>query len=120
MQNLRIKDGESYEGGFLNGNYHGKGKYTWFDGETYEGDFINDVRTGKGKFTWPNGKTYIGDFINDEQTGKGIITWSVGSSNSGEFINGQLKSNSSSSLSDSLVNNQQPSERKNKYNIYRV
>ena len=40
-------DGE-YDGEWLNGLFHGKGKHSFSDGETYEGDYVNGKRQGKG------------------------------------------------------------------------
>ena len=33
-----------YVGGWNNGQYHGKGKFTWSDGSSYEGDYVNGIK----------------------------------------------------------------------------
>ena len=35
-----------YEGDFVNGEKHGKGKLVTFDGDVYEGDWTHDKRHG--------------------------------------------------------------------------
>ena len=41
---MKYKNGEIYEGGFMNGKKHGFGIYTWKDGSTYEGWYANDKK----------------------------------------------------------------------------
>jgi hypothetical protein len=41
-----------YEGDFVNGKCHGKGKKTFANGDVYEGDWANAAMHGKGKYTW--------------------------------------------------------------------
>ena len=48
--------GNSYEGGFVNGKMEGKGKYTFKSGNT-EGDFIDGKKHGRGYlYKWWNMK----------------------------------------------------------------
>ncbi len=37
-----FSDGRIYEGDFLQGKKHGKGRYFWPNGQVYEGEFKND------------------------------------------------------------------------------
>jgi hypothetical protein len=37
-----MANGDVYTGNFVNGKFHGKGKYTFADGTVYEGDFARD------------------------------------------------------------------------------
>ncbi|XP_061540142.1 ankyrin repeat and MYND domain-containing protein 1-like [Phycodurus eques] len=55
-------DGSKYEGDFVNGLKHGKGRYTWKSGEFYEGSFYKDYRHGDGMYCWPTGNKFIGKF----------------------------------------------------------
>lgn len=82
--------GDIYEGDFVNGHFHGKGKYTWTSGAYYEGDFIDGHRTGKGKYVWTNGNVYEGDFVNGAQTGQGTYTYKSGDVYTGGFLNNQF------------------------------
>nr|XP_061831490.1 ankyrin repeat and MYND domain-containing protein 1-like isoform X1 [Nerophis lumbriciformis] len=64
-------DGSKYEGEFVNGLKHGKGKYTWKSGEFYEGSFYKDYRHGDGVYCWPSGHTFIGKFYLNWREGYG-------------------------------------------------
>jgi hypothetical protein len=79
-------DGEIYEGYFANGKRHGKGKEIYKDGSVYEGELFEDNRQGKGTFTIGDWK-YVGDFKNHVREGKGILYYPNGSIYDGEFRN---------------------------------
>ncbi|XP_056270526.1 ankyrin repeat and MYND domain-containing protein 1 isoform X3 [Pseudoliparis swirei] len=64
-------DGSTYEGGFVNGYKHGKGRYTWSNGEFYEGSFYKDYRHGGGLYCWPTGHTFTGKFYLNRKEGYG-------------------------------------------------
>ena len=49
---------------------NGKGRYVWKNGNRYEGDFINDKKEGKGIYFYANGDKYDGEFRDDKQNGK--------------------------------------------------
>ena len=42
----------SYDGEFVRGLYHGRGKLVYFVGDNYEGDFFKGKRQGKGILTF--------------------------------------------------------------------
>ena len=42
-------DGDIYDGEWKDGNFNGKGKYTYADGIIYEGEWKDDKKDGKGK-----------------------------------------------------------------------
>ena len=104
------KNGEIYEGKFVNNILNGKGKYKY--GNTlYIGDFVNYDRHGKGELFTENyhyigdfdtnrfhGKgrieiydkgIYEGDFKNDEMTGYGIFKYDNGEFYEGNFVEGK-------------------------------
>lgn len=84
------KMGTTYEGNFVNGEYHGKGKLVWKSDAIYEGDFVNGQRTGKGVITMSNGDRYEGDFVDGKITGKGKYTWKkTGNTYEGDFVDGK-------------------------------
>ncbi|CAD8195069.1 unnamed protein product [Paramecium pentaurelia] len=71
-----FNDYESYEGDFVLGYMHGKGKKTYSDSSEYEGDWKKNKREGQGRYTLQKqGKktiTYEGQFQNDFQHGKDV------------------------------------------------
>ncbi|XP_061884567.1 ankyrin repeat and MYND domain-containing protein 1-like isoform X2 [Entelurus aequoreus] len=63
--------GATYEGDFVSGLKHGKGRYTWRSGEFYEGSFYKDYRHGDGVYSWPSGHTFTGKFYLNWREGYG-------------------------------------------------
>ena len=59
-------DGESYEGGFVNGKEHGHGKYTWVDGRFDLGPWVNSAMHGYHTLTFPNGEVKKIEYKNGE------------------------------------------------------
>jgi len=57
----KLSDG-IYEGDYVNGYFHGKGKLTLNNGVVYEGDFANNKCHGKGKITFADGTVKEGTF----------------------------------------------------------
>jgi hypothetical protein len=78
--------GETYEGEYVNGLKHGKGKLTFSDGRVYEGDFVNGKFHGKGKIIDPNGGGYEGDFADGYMNGKGKYIYSDGRIYIGDLV----------------------------------
>ena len=101
--------GDTYVGGWVNGQMHGQGTYTWKNGEKFVGEFKNNKTNGRGVRTWPNGnryegqekdgvkdgfgtlsfangEKYVGEFKNDKTNGRGVRTWA-----NGERYEGQEK-----------------------------
>ncbi|XP_060890802.1 ankyrin repeat and MYND domain-containing protein 1 [Labrus mixtus] len=64
-------DGSRYEGEFVNGLKHGKGRYTWVNGEFYEGFFYKDYKHGDGLYCWPTGHKFTGKFYLNRKEGYG-------------------------------------------------
>ena len=61
-----------YEGEYLNGKRHGKGKeFNSYDGLIYEGEYLNGKRHGKGKEFVRGYLTYEGEYLNGKRNGKG-------------------------------------------------
>ena len=64
-------DGRSYEGSFLNGEMHGKGKWVNRLGtERYDGEFVENKRHGYGALTIGT-DTYRGEFVRNQMHGTG-------------------------------------------------
>lgn len=79
------KDGQSYEGQWLNGKKHGKGTFVYKDKSSYRGDWVQGIRQGKGIYTWANGQTYQGQFQNDKMNGFGIVKYANGARYEGDI-----------------------------------
>ena len=69
-----VKDsGATYRGEFREGNYNGKGTYTYAENDEsqrakYEGSFVNGEREGKGSLTWKDGAVYDGSYVSDKRS----------------------------------------------------
>lgn len=108
---LTLTDGSKYEGGFLNGQRHGHGKWS-SHGEVYEGEWREDSASGPGRLTLPDGSycegqwtegnplhatkvevdgsKYVGEFYKDKRHGKGTEYSADGTIvHEGEWIKGK-------------------------------
>lgn len=68
---VRYASGDTYEGGWLNGKFHGYGIFRFANGDVYTGDYINGKAEGRGKHIRRNGTYYDGEFVNDKYHGHG-------------------------------------------------
>ena len=50
-----------YEGETKNGKRHGKGVFTFKNGDRYDGDFVDDIMTGRGIVTTKDGSKFEGE-----------------------------------------------------------
>jgi hypothetical protein len=65
-------DGSTYDGLWTNGKMEGKnGIFRFTNGDTYQGDFVNEQFHGKGVYTDKNGDIYEGDFVKGNLEGHG-------------------------------------------------
>ena len=77
-------DGSSYEGEFLEGARHGKGRYVMWSGDVYEGTFVKGARTGEGAYTSNMTKArYQGQFLDGKKHGTGVLTLANGEKTAG-------------------------------------
>lgn len=79
----------TYEGNFLKGMFHGKGKFTWSDGVTYEGDFYRNRIQGQGSYTFTDGSIYVGEVKDGKRHGQGKLTNSAGQIYDGAWKDGR-------------------------------
>ncbi|WP_396141079.1 hypothetical protein [Flavobacterium sp.] len=86
-----LKTGGIYEGMFLNGVRHGKGKHTWKNGDVYEGEWAENKRTGNGKMIFANNDVYDGEWVENRQAGRGKFISSDGDEYEGYFFEGKRK-----------------------------
>ncbi|XP_049585449.1 ankyrin repeat and MYND domain-containing protein 1 isoform X2 [Syngnathus scovelli] len=78
-------DGSKYEGDFVDGLKHGKGRYSWQNGEFYEGSFYKDYRHGDGMYCWPTGNKFMGKFYLNWREGYGQHLFSDGATFKGLY-----------------------------------
>lgn len=76
-----------YEGGFVDGLYHGKGVLHTRD-SFYEGDFEHGNAKGEGIIKFVNGDTYTGEVDLSRPSGSGVLESADGSRYTGEFKDG--------------------------------
>ena len=100
MYKRTFPNGDVYEGDFVYGTFHGKGKYTFADGTVYEGAFSCGKFHGKGNQLLSNGDSYEGDFFNDEFHGKGKYTFENGVVYQGDFVYGRFHGKGNQVLSN--------------------
>lgn len=82
---VTFPNGDTYEGEFENGLFHGYGVYTFSNKNRYEGQFKSDVMSGDGTMTYNNGNRYVGQFLNGKRNGLGVLTYANGDVYKGEF-----------------------------------
>ena len=66
------KTKRTFEGTFQNNNFL-KGRMLLEDGSYYEGQYKRDMRHGEGTIYYPNGNAYVGLFDQDQKHGAGCL-----------------------------------------------
>lgn len=84
---LRLDDGDQYEGGFLEGRYHGNGTLINMQGR-YEGEFARGRQSGRGKMVYVMGGRYEGQWLAGKFHGAGTAVYPSGREVSTEWIRG--------------------------------
>lgn len=85
-----LPNGNTYEGGFVDGKMNGFGTYTFVNGQKYVGNFKDGKYHGKGTLFFPTGEKYEGYFKDDKFNGHGILKLANGNASEGEFTDGKL------------------------------
>lgn len=98
-----------YEGEFVAGRRHGRGRYVWGrkDKGVFEGLWADDARV-EGTQTWLFGTSYTGAFKGDALHGRGKLTLGEGSPSSirvmeGEFVGGLLNGHGRMAMRDGRI-----------------
>ena len=68
---IRLANGDSYAGNFVDGVRSGKGSYVWVSNDMYVGNWENNVMSGNGVYRWADDTVYEGEFINGVPSGNG-------------------------------------------------
>jgi hypothetical protein len=84
-------NGDTYEGAFENGQYHGQGEFRWGGNQKlyYKGEFKRGKMHGQGYFTNPYG-VFNGCFKFGFLEGKAVATFYNGDRYSGTFHHSQM------------------------------
>lgn len=77
-----------YDGQWVDDEMHGEGTLTFDSGATYHGTFANGQFDGKGRYTWPDGSNYEGRWRFNKMHGEGVYTDSSGNRWYGKFYDG--------------------------------
>ena len=68
---------------------HGKGKMIYKDGDQYDGDWMNNQRHGAGRMIFANKDIYQGQWSQNEKHGKGTYRYANGTKIEGKFANNE-------------------------------
>lgn len=85
VMNYHIQ-GRSYEGDWVLGHWHGRGKIRNANGDVYDGPVRNDLRVGHGCLYYGDGRIFDGTFEDDDPT-DGTLTFPDGARYVGELHN---------------------------------
>lgn len=89
---MKNHDGSYYKGEWDCNGYKDKGYgKEIYDNGYYEGEFLNGKRHGKGKYVWNGGSYYDGEWKEGKQHGKGIYKGENGKITSGYWTDGQMQ-----------------------------
>lgn len=98
VDKITYPNGDIYEGKYINGKRHGKGKMTYADGSIYEGEWKNDLKDGFGYAEFLDTEkqkiTYRGYFKGGQMhrgEKKSKMTCSNGDVYKGDWKNGRLE-----------------------------
>ena len=83
-------DGTTYTGGWKDDEHHGQGTVKEADGTTYTGEWRESEYNGQGTMMWTDGRTYTGEFRGNMRTGQGTYTYANGDTYTGEFKDGNF------------------------------
>ncbi|QPJ66045.1 MAG: DnaJ domain-containing protein [Candidatus Nitrohelix vancouverensis] len=89
MVDKKWPDGTRYEGMALNGQFHGRGIYTYPNGDVYTGEFRFGKMQGQGQFKFINGNKYIGSVEENQMHGSGKMLFVNGDRYMGHFAHNQ-------------------------------
>jgi hypothetical protein len=88
---LNFADGASYVGDLnAQGQLEGQGRMRWTNGDEYDGEFLAGLMHGKGKFVSAYSGNYSGDYVRGRMEGRGLLTYPDGSRYEGEFAGNQF------------------------------
>ncbi len=87
---VAYKNGDIYEGDWLNGERVGQGVLTYANGDRYDGSWENNERDGMGIMYYTNGDSYEGNWKNDKRDGEGTMYYVNGDVFEGHWLSGRI------------------------------
>jgi len=87
---VRWGDGWRYEGGMMEGRFHGAGVLVTDTKDRFEGQWTGGKMNGFGILRRANGERYAGDWKDDLPNGAGELRRADGSLVAGNFVDGKL------------------------------
>lgn len=84
------KNGNIYEGEWLNNRKEGYGIETFANKSVYQGEFHKGFKHGIGKYKWSDGSIYEGELVNNSLEGYGIIKFKGGTYCAGIWKDNQI------------------------------
>jgi len=84
---MKYKNGDVYNGRWMDDTQNGKGTMKYANGDVYNGRWMNDRKYGKGIMRYANGDIYEGEWLVDKENGMGITRYA-----NGDVYTGKLKS----------------------------
>ena len=90
---IKYKNGDYFEGTFVNDKREGYGKLIYKNGDKYEGLFKNDYKKGYGVLYYKNGDYiyYKGNWSKDNFNNEGILKFKNENLYNGNFYNGKME-----------------------------
>jgi hypothetical protein len=84
------KNGDKYEGNWVNKKMHGVGTYYYMNGDIYKGDFRNNKLEGTATCVFHNGDKYTGEYVNNFPEGEGTYYFANGKVEQGLWLQGKF------------------------------
>lgn len=81
----------NYKGDFARGYMEGRGVLVYVDGARYDGEFVANQFQGKGKLIYPGGNAYEGDFESNKMHGTGKLSFADKSEYIGQLVDGVIQ-----------------------------
>ena len=78
-------NGDVYEGDWEEGYMNSNGKFTYANGDVYEGYWEEGYMHGKSRMAFANGNIYEGDWEKDKMHGKGRMAFADGNDYEGDY-----------------------------------
>jgi hypothetical protein len=82
--------GDRYEGGFVDGDFHGSGFLVYANGDRYEGEHRYGKQHGRGNLVFAGGNKYQGEFWVGSFNGRGVFTFANGNECEGDWRDDRL------------------------------